>query len=129
LATPPALSTSQLLYRNLGRHVDAVRWYRRALDAGYQSAHLELARAELYGVGTRRNLPSALARLERVAEGIAYAAPIEQTEAMLLMADALRNGWLLRRDYQSALRLLRRAARLGCEAAKGMLSDEGLEAP
>ena len=36
---------------------------------------------------------------------------------------AARHGWLLRRDYPEARRWLRKAKRLGSEAAKGLLWD------
>jgi uncharacterized protein len=51
-------------YQNFGRYHDAVRWYRRAEAAGSPTAPLELARAELYGTGTRRDARRAFVRLE-----------------------------------------------------------------
>ncbi len=108
-------------YQNLGRHQAAVRWFRRAWAAGDTSALLELAKAELLGVGTRRNVPAAFERLRLLAR-CASAAPFEREEAMLVMADALRNGWLVRRDYPQAIRLLRKAASLGSDAAQGLLA-------
>jgi uncharacterized protein len=99
-------------YRNLGRYRDAVRWYRRAADAGSPTAPLELARAELYGTGTRRDVRAAFARLERLArQGLGWNNWL-RIEAMQLMADALMNGWLVRRDYAQAESWLRRAAKL-----------------
>lgn len=114
-------------YQNIGRYRDAVRWFRRALAAGDTSALLELAKAELSGMGTRRNVAAALDRLRRLASGVAFTAPFERTEAMLIMADAFRNGWLVRRDYPQAIRLLRKAASLGSEAARGLIADEGFD--
>ncbi|MDQ3365030.1 MAG: tetratricopeptide repeat protein [Myxococcota bacterium] len=114
-------------YQNLGRYRDAVRWFRRALAAGDPSALLELAKAELLGMGTRRNVPAAFERLRRLARGVAFTAPFERTEAMEIMADAFRNGWLVRRDYPQAIRLLRKAASLGSDAARGLLVDEGFD--
>ena len=114
-------------YQNLGRYRDAEQWFRRALAAGDPSALLELAKAELSGMGTRRNVPSAFERLRRLASGVAFTAPFERMEAMLIMADAFRNGWLVRRDYPQALRLLRKAVSLGSDAARGLLADEGFD--
>jgi TPR repeat protein len=111
-------------YQNLGRYRNAVGWFRRALAAGDPSAILELAKAELFGLGTRRNVAAAISKLRRVARGGAFTAPLERTEAMLIIADALRNGWLVRRDYPQALGWLRKAARLGSDAAKGLLAEE-----
>lgn len=41
---------------------------------------------------------------------------------MVIMADTLRNGWPVRRDYPQAIRLLRKAASLGSDAAQGLLA-------
>lgn len=114
-------------YQNLGRYRDAVRWFRRASAVGDSRALFELAKAELFGVGTRRNVAAAISKLDQVARGLAFAAPFERAEAMVIMADALRNGWLVRRDYHQAIRLLRKAASLGSDAAKGLLADEGFD--
>lgn len=78
-------------------------------------------------MGTRRNVPAAFERLRRLARGVAFTAPFERAEAMEIMADAFWNGWLVRRDYPQAIRLLRKAASLGSDAARGMLVDEGFD--
>jgi TPR repeat protein len=99
-------------YQNLGRYREAVRWYRRAAAAGSPTAPLELARAELYGAGTRRNVRAAFVRLERLARQRLGWNNWLRVEAMHLMADALMNGWLVRRDYSRGEALLRQAAKL-----------------
>jgi TPR repeat protein len=99
-------------YQNLGRYRDAVRWYRRAEAAGSPTASLELARAELYGIGTRRNVRSAFVTLERLARQRLGWNNWLRIEAMQLMADALMNGWLARRDYSRGEVWLRQAAKL-----------------
>jgi TPR repeat protein len=99
-------------YQNLGRYRDAVRWYRRAAAAGSPTAPLELARAELYGTGTRRDVRAAVVRLDRLARQRLGWNNWLRIEAMQLMADALMNGWLVRRDYARAEALLRRAGKL-----------------
>ena len=99
-------------YQNLGRYHDAVRWYRRAEPAGSPTASLELARAELYGAGTRRNVRGAFARLKRLARQRLGWNNWLRIEAMRLMADALMNGWLARRDYSRGEAWLRQAAKL-----------------
>ncbi len=99
-------------YLNLGRHRDAVRWYRRAEAAGSPTASLEIARAELYGLGTRRNARSARARLERLARQRLGWNNWLRIEAMNLMTDALMNGWLVRRDVARGEAWLRQASRL-----------------
>ena len=104
-------------YRNLGRHRDAVRWYRRAEAAGSETAAVEVARAELYGLGTRRNARAAFARLEPLARKRLGWNNWLRVEAMQLMADALSNGWLVPRDPARADAWLRRAAKLDPSSA------------
>lgn len=110
-------------YQNVGERRTAVRWFRKVLAAGDRSALMPLALAELYGAGTRRNVPAAMRKLEVVARGGRWFAPIESEEAMLLVARCLCEGWLVIRDHSAAQRWLRRAARVGSAAAAGLLRD------
>lgn len=110
-------------YQSVGERRTAVRWFRKVLAAGDRSAFMPLALAELYGAGARRNVPAAMKKLEVIARGGSWFAPIEREEAMLLVAQCLREGWLVIRDYSAALRWLRRAARVGSAAAAGLLRD------
>lgn len=110
-------------YQNVGERRRAVRWFRKVLAAGDRSALMPLALAELYGTGTRRNVPAAMKKLEVVARGGSWFAPIEREEAMLLVARCLREGWLVIRDHSAALRWLRRARQVGSAAAAGLLRD------
>jgi len=112
-------------YQNVGRYREAVLWFRRALALGDPSASMELARAELYGLGTRRNVRSAFARLERIANGPSnqWPANTDRIEAILVMADALVTGWPVRRNFHQGVRWLRRAAELGSEVAKSKLHE------
>ena len=114
-----------IAYRNLGDQRAAVRWFRRAVAAGDPSASMEVARAELYGLGTRRDVPAAFAKLRAIAAAPTIMRPrnIDRIRALLLMADALEWGWLARIDYPASQRLLRRAARLGSTVAKQLLVD------
>lgn len=99
-------------YQNLGRHRDAVRWYRRAAAAGSPTAPLELARAELYGTGTRRDARAAFVQLRRLARQRLGWNDWLRIEAMELMADTLMKGWLVRRDHAQGEAWLRCAAKL-----------------
>lgn len=99
-------------YLTVGRYRDAYRWYRRADAAGSPTAALELARAELYGSGTRRNTRAAFVKLERLARERLGWNNWQRIEAMMLMADALIVGWFVPRDYARGQALLRRAAKL-----------------
>lgn len=99
-------------YQNLGRYRDAVRWFRRAAAAGSVTAEFEVARAELYGTGTRRNERAAFTKLERLARQRLGWNNWLRIEAMKLMAEALMNGWLVRRDFARGEAWLRRAAKL-----------------
>lgn len=110
-------------YQNVGEWRLAVRWFRKVLAAGDRSALMPLALAELSGTGTRRDVSAAMKKLEVVASGGSWFAAIEREEAMLRMAQCLREGWLVIRDYSAALRWLRRAARVGSAAAAGLLRD------
>ena len=76
------------------------------------SALIEVARAELYGVGTRRDARAAFVKLRRLARQRLGWNNWMRIEAMQLMADALMNGWLVRRDYAQGEEWLRRAAKL-----------------
>jgi hypothetical protein len=89
-----------------------VQWFRRADAAGSPTASLEIARAELYGTGTRRNVRAAFTKLERLAGQRLGWNNWLRIEAMQIMADALINGWLITRDYTRGEALLRRAANL-----------------
>jgi TPR repeat protein len=100
------------VYLNIGRYRDAVRWYRHAEAAGSQTASLQVARAELFGLGTRRDVRSAFVKLERLARQRLGWNNWLRVEAMRLMADALMNGWLARRDFARGEAWLRQAAML-----------------
>ncbi len=99
LGNPTAADNLAATYQNLGRYRDAVRWHRRAAEAGSATAPLELARAELYGVGTRRNSRAAFVTLRRLVRQRLGWNNWLRIEAMQLMADSLMNGWLVRRDH------------------------------
>lgn len=112
-------------YQNQGDYRAAVRWYRRALDAGEQSALFPLAQAELWGVGTARNVKAALAKLESIASARVGFAQFEREQSMVIIARTLLEGWPAPRDYRTALKWLRRASGLGSAEAAGLLEDLG----
>ena len=114
-------------YRYLGRHTEAVRWYRKALAAGDSSALIPLARAELYGLGTRRNVASGLERLRRMSRDRTTYVPAHwlPCEAMVILAQLYIEGWLVRRNLETAVRWLRRAAAWDSEDAKLHLARLG----
>jgi TPR repeat protein len=113
-------------YKRLGRYREAFRWYQRAHDAGDPSALLQLGLAELYGVGTKRDPVKALSKLRRMARSRTKYWPAstgENVEAMLAIAQAFMDGWLLPRDYDEGRKWLHRAADRGSATAKAMLSE------
>jgi TPR repeat protein len=114
-------------YQNMGQHKKAVAWFRKNADAGQIDALLPLAKAELYGVGTRRNVQAAMEKLKRVAaaEPTYEVSPFDKGEAMRLIAEVLRDAWFAPRHYDAAVRWLRRAAKSGSDAAAGLLSELG----
>jgi TPR repeat protein len=110
-------------YQNLGKYSEAVRWFKRCLKAGDLGALIPLAYAELYGVGTKKNVEAAFDKLRRVARGGKHFCQFDQEEAMLTLADALQKGWIVQRNLDAAIAWLHRAAKLGSAAAKGILED------
>jgi TPR repeat protein len=116
-------------YQNLARHKEAVAWFRKVAAAGEIDALLPLAKAELQGLGTRRNVSAALEKLRRVAEATGVVTQFDQEEAMRTLAQAYYDGWLVRRDWAKSVRWLRRAADLGSSAARGLLRDHGEPLP
>jgi TPR repeat protein len=112
-------------YRRVRRYRDAFRWFQRAHEAGDPSALLQLARAQLYGIGTKRDPSGALAKLRRMANSRTKYWPAstgENVDAMLIIADALMEGWLLPRDFNEGVRWLRRAASWGNATAISLLA-------
>ena len=121
-----AMLNLALRYRDAGAHTKAVRWFRRAAAARIdpdESALFEVARAELYGLGTRRNARAAIRKLEKIAHSKTWYSPpnFVQNEAMIVLADAYVQGWFVRRDYDLGMRWLRRAARGGSKVAEALL--------
>lgn len=114
-----------ITYRYLGEHKKALYLFRKAARLGDLSALLEVARAKLYGIGTRRDVPSALKQLRSVAAA-KYPDANGGHEAMLLISQVLREGLLAPRDYSESIAWLRRAAKTGSATARGLLQDEGL---
>ncbi len=110
---------------HLGRAHDAVRRFRKLAEEGDDSALLEVARAELLAVGTRRNVVGAMAKFRRVARKGSNATEFDREAAMILLATTSYEGWLVRRNYRAAVKWLRRAAAVGSAAARGMLQDLG----
>jgi uncharacterized protein len=114
-------------YQNLGLHRKAVAWFRKSAEGGQIDALLPLARAELYGVGTARDVLGALTKLHEVAGSKSdTVSRFDREEAMRLVAQVVSEGWLAPRDLRDAVRWLRRAARLGSAAARGLLQDHGV---
>ncbi len=111
-------------YLKMGKHHLAVRWFRKALDAGDESAGLELAKAELMGLGTRRDVKTAMRRLKKIAWSTSRNLCIaDREEAAILGAQVYLDGWLVPRDYNRAVRWLEKAAATDSRTAIGMLAD------
>jgi TPR repeat protein len=71
-------------YRQLGKHRTAYRWFLRAAKVGARP-WLDLARAQLFGLGTRRDVRAAVRTLRR-AERDAGISEGERQEARALLA-------------------------------------------
>jgi TPR repeat protein len=123
-----AMHNLALSYLNAGAHTKAVRWYRRAATARIdpdESALLEVARAELHGVGTRRNPRAAIRKLEKIARSKTWYHPpfALQIEAMIVLGEAYTYGWVVPRDYELGRRWLKRAASAGSKIAEALLTS------
>jgi len=121
-----------ITYKRLGRDREALRWFTRAHRGGDPSALFQIARAELYGIGTKRNPATALAKLRKVAASRTQYWPRstgENVEAMLLMAEVLIEGWLCPRNFKEGIRWLRRAESWNSAAAKGLLEHHHFYSP
>lgn len=110
--TTPAAENLAATYLNRGRHRDAVHGFVAPTLPVLVARRSRFARAELYGIGTRRNVRAAFTKLERIAGQKLGWNNWLRVEAMQIMADALINGWLVTRDYTRGEVLLRRAATL-----------------
>ncbi len=108
-------------YQNIGSWRSAVAWYKKALGAGEVSALLQIAHAEMFGLGTRQNIPSAMKRLEQLANPRRRRWRDFSSDAMVVMAQVLIDGWPVKRNFREGIRLLRHAARLDNDLAKRLL--------
>jgi TPR repeat protein len=126
LGEQTALFNAAIDLRRLGRHRDAVKVLRRLATDGDDSALFEVAKAELLGVGTRRNPKLALEHLELVVEARRDRYPTTEGErelAMLRIAETFLDGLLVPFDYPRARRWLERAAKEGSTVARETLRD------
>jgi uncharacterized protein len=108
--------------KQLGNHRAAVRWFRRAIAMGNESGLLELAKAQLWAQGTRRNVAQALVNLQQVTTS-KWVSEWEREEARLLLAYVHLDGWLVPRSYRDAVRWFREAKRHGSVVARDLLQD------
>ena len=83
-----AANNIAIIYREAGKTRLMFRWFERVARAGDGSAHLELAKCYLEGVGVRRNAPAAL-RCLAIAQASFYITEFEREEAQALL-EALR---------------------------------------
>lgn len=111
-----------ITYRYLGSHAKAVACFRRAARIGSATELMEVARAELYGVGTKRDVPAALAKLRRIAAMGRSSEDLDHV-AMVMLAKVYFEGWFVRRDSRTARSWLLRAAKAGSHSAEGLLED------
>ncbi len=126
LGDPTGGNNAAIDLRRMGRHAQAFRIFRVLASGGSDTALLQVAKAELFGVGTRRNSKLALKHFEQVARpkrGRDAASVMDREEAMLRIADALIDGILVPIDFRSALKWLRLAAKGGSDLATARLKD------
>lgn len=117
-----AMFNVAVFYRDQGRHSLAVTWFRKSARCGQQEALLELAVAEVYGLGVRRNVGAALRTLNRLAAS-KRVAPITAQEACIFAARLYMEGWVRSRSYLRAERWLERGVASGSLVCQEMLAD------
>lgn len=107
LGEPTAAMNAALTYKAMGKHRQAFAWLLRAQEMG-NDVDLELAKARLFGAGTRRDPDAAVAGLKRVTRSTGVA-EIERIEARLLLAWLYWDGTFVARSYEEHRRWLARA--------------------
>lgn len=110
-------------YKRHGRHGEAYRWYSKAAVAGDENGLYESALAELYGLGTRRNVRSALHKLRKISRSNTpyYPSHLMQIDAILVIASVYEQGWFVKFDVKTSERWLEKAVALGSGIAKARL--------
>jgi TPR repeat protein len=121
---PAAAYNLAMTYLQTSAYPEAVGWFRRAAVLGYDMARVQLALAQFHGLGIRRNPTAALQKLLKLVR-VGAISDFDRGDILVFVANALREGWVVRRDNERALRVLRDAAEIGSEAAKGLLADLG----
>ena len=84
LGSHAAATNIAILYREQGKPRLMFRWFERVAKAGDGSAHLDMARCYLNGVGVRKNLQAAL-RCLAVANSSFYISEFEREGAQALL--------------------------------------------
>ena len=109
------------------QHEAAVRIFRSLAKSSSFAveASLELAKAQLFGLGTKRDVGGAIKKLRFVARSTRPVTQFSRETAMVMLADLHLHGWAVRRDYRAAVRWLRRAEAIGSASAQGLLIDLG----
>jgi TPR repeat protein len=117
LGSPIAALNAGTSCKHLGDYAAAGLWFRKAAAMGDNGGRLELAKAQLLGTGTRRNIPAAVSLLRRVAASNS-ASDGEIEEAGLTLAYLYLDGWLVQRSPNDGLAWLRRTEKHGSAVAR-----------
>lgn len=111
---------------NAGRPSESVRRF-RARASRDNDALFEVAKAELWGRGTKQNVRAAMRKLEWLAKNGDDMDELTRGDVMVLLARTLSEGWLVPRDFGTAVRWLKRAVReTRCAEARGRLAELGV---
>lgn len=113
------LGVSHKMVRN---YRAAARWFAIAARMGDPSALLELAKAQLLGVGCRRDVAGGLRKLAVVARTRELSLA-DREEACILLARTYLDGWLVRRSLNIAARWLEFGHQIGGDLAAAYLAD------
>lgn len=111
-----------ITYRDVGKYRLSVTWFQKAIDMSEHSALLELAYAEMYGLGLKRDVKNAFRKLQKLTR-LSGVLTSEKEEACILAARLLLEGWLVPRSIEKARQWLKRAENTSSTQARAILED------
>lgn len=119
---PGGAFNAGISYKKLRDFRKSLRWFRQAEVMGNDSARLEIAKAQLYGLGTKRNVREAIGNLKAVVDARRCSAG-ESEEACLLLAYLYIDGWLVPRAHRRSIQWLTEAQKKGSTIASAAIRD------
>ncbi len=126
-----AYSKAKKYYEN-GKYTEAVKWYRKAVEAGNADAMYRLGEAYEDGEGVEEDEAEAVKWYREAVKGYRKAAEAGNADAMNSLGEAYRDGKGVEEDEAEAVEWYRKAAEAGNADAMNSLGDayengEGVE--